>query len=144
MGGRVAVIPTFKQTCKHILLITEQLTLDARTETINLLWQPSFPGAAIFWCLGHLAVDPFLCVRAWAGLGSASPFAPICHNAKALCSNIDNGGSLQVERLLVPTVSEVEEMQEGGPTMQKVAGEGWKQQCWTSILHPPEIWYQVI
>lgn len=55
-------IPAFKQPCKSILLIIEPLKLDARAETINHLWQLSFPGSAIFWCLGHLAADPLLCV----------------------------------------------------------------------------------
>lgn len=56
---------TFKQLHKHILLITEQLAMDAWVEiVIRHLWQASFPETAIFWSLGHLAAGSVLCLKA--------------------------------------------------------------------------------
>lgn len=55
----------FKHRLRLCLLITGQLAPDAREEPVIIqLRHISFPGSAAFWCLGHLATQVLLCVRA--------------------------------------------------------------------------------
>lgn len=73
----MVAIFVFKQPCTPILLIIEQLTVDAWVEiVISHLWRASFPGSVIFWCLRHLAEDSLHCGKAPFGSVSGFPKLP--------------------------------------------------------------------